>query len=142
MRNKKKAISCIEYLDTGIFPATVALIHNKEWEEAREHFSKQKAFDWFAGIVGDKELFDTTSYFATSRILECSAGKNPDKTLFYIVINEKFKNTHEDYIILAHEVLHLCQFILPYILERDKEIEAEAYLHSHLMRQILNIIAK
>jgi hypothetical protein len=30
--------------------------------------------------------------------------------------------------------------MLPDILERDREIEAEAYLHTHLMRNILNTL--
>jgi hypothetical protein len=34
---------------------------------------------------------------------------------------------------LAHEVLHLCQEFLPNFLNRDEEMEAEAYFHSHVM---------
>jgi hypothetical protein len=34
---------------------------------------------------------------------------------------------------LAHEVLHLCQEFLPQFLNRDEEMEAEAYFHSYIM---------
>ncbi len=138
----KKVVSCIEFLDTGIFPAGVTFVYNKSWQEVRDYFKKQKSWDWFAGIVDDEKLYQESKYFASSRMLEDASGRKPSKKLFYITINSKFNKTNEDYIILAHEVTHLCQFILKDILDRDTEIEADAYLHSHLMRQILNIIAK
>lgn len=34
---------------------------------------------------------------------------------------------------LAHEMLHVCQEFLPQFLNRDEEMEAEAYFHSYLM---------
>ena len=34
---------------------------------------------------------------------------------------------------LAHEMLHVCQEFLPQFLNRDEEMEAEAYFHSFLM---------
>ena len=34
---------------------------------------------------------------------------------------------------LAHEMLHVCQEFLPQFLDRDEEMEAEAYFHSYLM---------
>lgn len=135
-----KLKKCIQNLDTGIFPANIAFIYNHTHEDVRKHFCKLKAWDWFAGLTGDEGLFKKTQCFACKRVLEDSTGRKPTKNLFYIVINRPFKKTNEDYIILAHEVTHICQFILPSILERDREIEAEAYLHSHIMRQILNII--
>lgn len=34
---------------------------------------------------------------------------------------------------LAHEMLHVCQEFLPQFLDRNEEMEAEAYFHSYLM---------
>jgi hypothetical protein len=34
---------------------------------------------------------------------------------------------------LAHEMLHVCQEFLPDFLNRNDEMEAEAYFHSYLM---------
>ena len=39
---------------------------------------------------------------------------------------------------LAHECLHITQFMLPEILDRNREYECEAYLHTHIMEQALN----
>ena len=51
-----------------------------------------------------------------------------------------FSNT-EDMITLAHECLHLCQRLLPIYLNRDEEMEGEAYFHSYLMREAVGILA-
>jgi hypothetical protein len=40
---------------------------------------------------------------------------------------------------LAHETLHLCQEFLPQFLNRDEEMEAEAYFHSHIMHSIYKL---
>jgi hypothetical protein len=40
---------------------------------------------------------------------------------------------------LAHETLHLCQEFLPIFLDRNKEMEAEAYFHSHIMEKIYSL---
>jgi hypothetical protein len=37
---------------------------------------------------------------------------------------------------LAHEMLHVCQEFLPQFLNRDEEMEAEAYFHSYLMQNV------
>jgi len=60
--------------------------------------------------------------------------------LFYIILTEEFDFSDYAYCKLAHEVLHICQFILPDILNRDREYECEAYLHTHIMMQCLNQI--
>ena len=132
--------NCIENLDTGIFFANVCFVYNKSHNEVRDYFDKKRFYDWFAGLTGDEKIFKDSKWFALSRKLEDVSGRKPDKNLFYLVINDKWNPCPENYIKLAHECLHLCQFILPAFLDRDREIEAEAYLHSHLMRQVLNII--
>lgn len=138
---KSKAKKYIEYLDCGIFPIGVALLYNQSIEDARNHFSKSKQWDWFAGLAGEEKFFEQYKNFALKSTLEESTGRKETKELYYIVLNQPFTRKNIDYVIIAHEVLHLCQFILPKILDRNKEIEAEAYLHSHLMTQILNIIS-
>lgn len=60
--------------------------------------------------------------------------------MFYIYIGEEFKFTDYEYCKLAHEVLHICQFLLPDFLDRNREFESEAYLHTHLMEQCLKAI--
>jgi hypothetical protein len=48
-----------------------------------------------------------------------------------------FNFLDKDYVALAHEITHLIQFHLPDFCNRDREIEFEAYTHSHLMTQFL-----
>lgn len=40
---------------------------------------------------------------------------------------------------LCHEVLHLCQELLPKYLDRNLEKEAEAYFHSHITEKIYRL---
>lgn len=48
-------------------------------------------------------------------------------------------NDPENMRTLAHETLHLCQEFLPNFLNRDEEMEAEAYFHSHIMCSVYKL---
>lgn len=49
-------------------------------------------------------------------------------------------NDTDWYITLAHETLHLCQEFLSVFMPERNEDEAEAYFHSYIMREIVNMI--
>lgn len=131
----------IQCINSGIFYANILFIYNYEHDEAIKALKKEKCHDWIAGLEDIKDLFDQTncSNFAAYRSIY-NKKTNEDKQLYYIVRQKKFNFTDDDYCVLAHEVVHLCQFILRDILNRNKEVEAEAYLHTHLMTQCLNHI--
>ena len=65
-----------------------------------------------------------------------------DKTFYFIIFMEVFDFSDWHYIKLAHECLHICQFFLPTVSQREQEHECEAYLHTHLMQQALNALRK
>ena len=136
---KKKSDRHIYWLDTGIFPATVMFSCGFTYDEIMVELKKKKATAWIEGISKDKELIDNGKYFSLSRNLENT--KN-DISLFYIILKPRFTFTDFEMCILAHEILHTCQFLLPAILNRDREVEAEAYLHTYLMENILKILIK
>jgi len=126
-----KKIGYIDYLDTGIFPATVLFAYNVSLTELRKELRKQKCNDWLNGLTNDSyEEKDKRVYHREVN----------GKKLFYLIFNQKFTFSDYDYCLLAHEVVHLCQFIMPHILDRNQECEAEAYTHTHLMAQCLKII--
>lgn len=128
-------------LNTGIFPATVLFCYGMKHEEicAKLLTWDRRIRYWHAGIKDEDGYFkkNDTWGFVLKRVV--FKGKE-EKTLFYIVLKNEFKFKDFDYISLAHEVTHLCQFILADILDRNKEIEAEAYLHTHLMGLCLKAI--
>ncbi len=132
----KQSDKVITWINAGIFPATVMFSCGFGYEEIMKHLKKLKADQWIAGISNEKSLIDSGSKFGLKRVIENNkTGKTV--TLFYIIYKPLFKYTDEDYITLAHEVLHICQFMLPDILDRNREYEAEAYLHSYLMEKCL-----
>jgi hypothetical protein len=62
--------------------------------------------------------------------------KSPDKNckLRMVILKYGFSPTNpENMRTLAHEMLHVCQEFLSQFLDRDEEMEAEAYFHSYLM---------
>jgi len=126
-----------EWLNTGIFEANVMFTVGMNHADIMMHLKNKKiARDWSLGISEDEKLIDNNNAwgFGLRRII---FNKANEKTLFYIIIKRfDFKND-DHYCRLAHEILHICQFLLPDILNRDREFECEAYLHTHLMRQCL-----
>jgi hypothetical protein len=128
-------IATLNWLDAGIFPVTVLISYNFDYDELIKLLKQKRATDWYNGLSDDKELIDNGNYFGLYRTFN-------EKKLFYIILTEEFKFTDYEYCKLAHEVLHICQFMLQDILDRDREYECEAYLHTHLMNQCLKTIRK
>jgi hypothetical protein len=144
MRSKKvttvpeTTAKIIRYLNTGIFPATVLFSMGFDYDGLMKHL--KKAGDWAAGIQDNKHVKEGKSWLGIrADVVNNKTGEA--RTYFYIILPRAFDLTDdEDYIKLSHEVLHICQFALPDWLDRDREFECEAYLHSHLMRQCLKEI--
>lgn len=129
----------MHWLDTGIFPAIVMFSCGFEYEEIIKLLKIKKAIEWIQGISDHKLFIETSNYcYIKSTLKTVKTGK--EKDLFYIIIKEQFTYTDYEYCKLAHECLHICQCVLPDILDRNKEHEAEAYLHTHLMQQCLKAI--
>lgn len=140
MRKRKSALFI---LNTGIFPASVMFCYNMRYDEIMSNLLKmdKRIRYWRAGLMEDKRFIEKDSWgVALKRIV--TRHKNEEKTLFYIILKNEFRFKDYDYCCLAHEVLHICQFFLPDCLDRNREIEAEAYLHTHLMEQCLRAIRK
>lgn len=133
MARKKPAKKIIRYLNTGIFPATVLFSMGFTRDEIVLHTKKHG--QWAVGIENDPVINDKNWLGLRRDIEHTKTGET--KTHFYIILPNQFDFSDEDYIKLSHEVLHICQFMLKDFLDRDREFECEAYLHSHLMRQCL-----
>lgn len=146
---KKPTLQKIDFLNMGCYPGTVLFSYQFSFDELIAEITKQYkskrwkeeggTTHWLTAIENDKEKLGSGSYFALHRQL-INIKRNKEKNLYYIIIKEKFTFSDWDYVMLAHECLHICQYFLPSILDRNKEHEAEAYLHSHLMEQALKII--
>lgn len=137
--SKTKVVKGVYWFDTGIFPATVMFVFGFTYDELLIELKKKKAHTWSAALSEDKELMGKSNYLAMKRCLtNTKTGKSVDH--YIIKIREPFKFTDFEYCKLAHEVLHVCQYLLPDILDRTKEHEAEAYLHTYLMKKCLTAL--
>ena len=113
-------------LNFGIFPGSCLLTY--KWKP--KDYVKNLNVDWLAPIKNELDFISSTHMMVAKRT-------HKGRTYFYLIINTDFKFNDYCYCKLAHEIVHLCQFHLPDLLDRDREIEAEAYLHTHLMQQAL-----
>lgn len=129
-------IKTIQWLDMGIFPGTVMFCSGFKYHEIIKHLKKCKASAWICGLQNEATLFSKTNRMALRRDIE-NKRTGSEKVMFYIIFQDQFTFSDHDMCVLAHEVLHIVQFFLPDILDRNKEREAEAYLHTHLMEQCL-----
>lgn len=132
MKAQRKIIA---FLDFGIFPGYCMLSSGFTFDEINKHLKRQKANEWIAGMSLDRDFFGTCNFMAMKRVIEKKGEE--EKHLYYINLRDGFDFSDYDMSKLAHEVLHICQYYLPDVLNRNKEQEAEAYFHTHLMRQAL-----
>lgn len=100
------------------------------------YLKRVKADEWVKALSDEPELFEG-GWKAGRRDVEYI--KTGDKQRYFFVIIPEGVDTKSghDLVKLAHECVHICQFYLPDVLDRNKEHEAEAYLHSHLMTQVI-----
>ncbi len=132
----KTANKVIVWLDAGIFPATICFCSGFSYDEIMADFKKKKADQWTLGLSKDKELIDSGNYFALKRSIESSKSAK-EVSLFYIIITDRFRFSDHEICKLAHEVLHICQFMLKDILDMERECEAVAYTHTYIMENCL-----
>lgn len=123
-------------LNAGIFPFKIMLSSGFTYDEIMKELKKQKCDQWLAGLKEDKALIEGGKNFALKRTVEHK--KHGAVTLFYIIFIKIFDFSDWSMCTLAHECLHITQFMLPEILDRNREYECEAYLHTHIMEQALN----
>lgn len=136
LRTSPGLITC---LNTGIFPATVSFCNGLKYDEILKYYEKIGAYDWKAGIEGEKHLIDSAKGLGLYRLIE-NPRTGETKHLYYIILSKPFDFSDYDYVVLAHEIVHICQYVSEGIFDRNKEREAEAYLHSHLMKQCLEAL--
>lgn len=134
----KKSKPHIVTLDAGIFPCRVLFTVAVKHEEILARLKKNKSMDWYDCVASEGEFYKLP-YWAGKRVYT-NTKTGQERIYFLFHIGRPFDFSDWDMVMLAHECLHLCQFMLKDILDRDKEHEAEAYLHSHLMTECLKIL--
>lgn len=137
---KKKEYKVMHWLNHGCYHGYTMFCVGYSYKEIIVSLKKKKnAEDWLAGLLEEEDFINSGQNFAMRRTLE---NKKTGDTihLHYIIFTKIFDFSDWDMCKLAHEILHICQFFLPDFLDRNREIEAEAYFHTHLMNQCLTIL--
>lgn len=121
------------YLNTGIFRPIILFSCGYDFDEIIDVLKKTGAEEWIGGIKDERNFIQKGHAYAMQREVD-------GIFYYYIIIRDSFDFEDESYCTLAHEVLHIVQFVLLDILDRDREFECEAYLHTHIMSQCLQQI--
>jgi len=127
-----------KFLDHGILGGTTLFVLGKGYDETIDFLKPKKFSEWRFALADDKELLDNAEWACLSRSIENVKDGSITKCFFIFVKNFDFSDLH--YCALAHEITHLMQFMCKDFFDRNKEIEFEAYLHTHIMKQCLAAI--
>ncbi len=139
---KAKRTCVLEWIPMGMFPGFLMLNYQFTHKELLKILEKKEDAETWYVAVEDEEHRVNNIWCAMHRELE-NSETTETTNCFTLNIPETFDfNNHYHYCMLAHEVLHICQFYLPDVLDRNKEHEAEAYFHTYLMDSILKLIKK
>lgn len=131
---KPKSVDMITTVDFGIFGGKIMFSCGYSFKQLIKELKKQECYDWAKGLKKKKDE-DGVAGHAFVRNVKRKGSKT---THYYLCLPKSWTWTDDEYVTLAHEALHLCQYKLSEILNRDVETEAEAYTHTHIMKQILS----
>lgn len=134
----KKTTKVISWLNMGSFPGYTMFILGFSFDQVKKHLKKKKATEWLDAFEWAIKENTGSGCWANQMTLENKKTKVVKQ--YFIIYLPSFDFSDYAYAKLAHECLHICQFYLPDILDRNKEHEAECYLHTHLMMQIMKEI--
>lgn len=140
----KKQVSIIHQCNAGIWPCVgIMFVQGFSYEEMVKEFVNDNCKDWAEGIKHDKELIDSAKYLALRRIIPGDDADPRPTDLYYIILQDPFNHEPMEYARLAHEVIHICQFLFEICNAHPiEEKEAFAYTHTHIMEQVLTQINK
>jgi DNA-binding cell septation regulator SpoVG len=134
MARKKKKIRVIDWLNLGMFQGALLFTCGYDKKEICDYLKKIGANDWLEAM--NDITIDVDHWYSLKRTVENLKTGEVKRFLFIIIPRYEFLD--DDFVKLAHEIIHTCQFYLPGMnVERDREIECEAYFHTHLMRQCI-----
>lgn len=142
--SEKREVSIMHHCDSGIWPcAGIIFIQGFSYQEIIENFNNDNCKNWSEGIKDDKALIDSAKYLAMRRTIYGDKEDPRPTDLYYIILQDPFNHEPIEYAKLAHEVIHICQFIFEVCNAHPiEEKEAFAYTHTHIMEQILKQVTK
>jgi len=127
----------IKWIDFALFPQSVMLANGYSYEELLAKFGKRFP-TWVKPLEEHKKLFDTCWGFVHRH--QWTDKNGVKKCHYWLIIKDPFDFSDEAMCNLAHEVLHVVQFVLADKINRDDEVEFEAYFHTYLMTECLKAL--
>jgi hypothetical protein len=134
----------LEWIKMGMFPGFIMFSVGNTYEEIIKRLDKlPSGAEWKLGLSEDAEKLNGESgHIHAMKRGTVNTKTGEQKTYFYIIFLKQVPLNDLTFVQVAHEVLHICQFFLPDVLDRNKEYECEAYLHSFLMEHCIDKLRK
>ena len=110
----------------------------KDLKDIKKHHQWMKEYlDIFDKLKNDFKKLDQHGKGGANGVYAYYKLKSyPGNKARIVILKYGFDPSNSSHMItLAHEMLHVCQEFLPQFLNRDEEMEAEAYFHSYLMEK-------
>ena len=133
-----KKVQVLYWIPMGMFPSTVMFSCGFSYDELIKQLKKKKAREWLEVVEGHNVIRDFSNTATQVSLNDKKTGKVVK--YYTIVLKNSFDFSDYHFCVLAHEILHICQFFLPEVMDRAREFETEAYLHTFLMKSCLKII--
>lgn len=138
---RKKSDKILRWINCGIWPTSFMLSVGFTYDEIIKHCKRLKALGWHEALAESKDVINSNKHFGCALKQEVHNNKtNTTTAYYYIILRQPFDFSDWSMAALAHEVLHLCQFMLKDILDMEREYEAVAYTHTYFMEQILKAL--
>jgi hypothetical protein len=138
---RKKSFKLLEWIPMGCFPGYLMFNYQFKFKELMVELENLEATEYIRAFQDEQKRIDSTWCVMSREFENTVTGEKVTYIMLNIPDEFNFQEPY-DYCKLAHEIVHVCQFHLPPILDRNVEIEAEAYFHTFLMERVLNLMKK
>lgn len=132
----KKAFA---FIKNGIFCGHTLFVCGYSYSKLLKKLNFEKSKEWYDALNNEDTKLLLEDCFACCRVEELNGVKYP-----IVFIRNKFNinnsGNNNDFVVLAHELIHLNQFYLSEFIDRNKEKECEAYFHTYMMNECLNAL--
>lgn len=127
-------------IDFGMFKNEVLVALNCNYDQLLQWVTKNADKLYLATVKDEDNALIIKNGSGLTVCQTFSHPKHYDQTRYIIWLRSLDMRSNYDISVLFHEITHLSQFFLPKVLDRNKEIEAEAYFVGYVAKQIMDIV--
>lgn len=126
-----------KFMDHGIWHGHTLVMVGLDLEQVRRSWPDSI---WIKTIADDKDFVQAAAEPACKAMAMMRRGDD-GRFYYYLWLRDVIDPSNpRDMIVLAHELVHIVSFLLSGILNRNQEVEAEAYTHTYFMDKVVDLV--